>query len=129
MIRFLVNTAVYFVAAAIGIVVADVVLDDMSVRYPAGFVVAALIFGLIQALISPLLTSIAEKNATMLTGGVGLFSALVALVITGIIADDLTIDGVATWLLAALIIWLASMLAAFLLKVTVAKRVVREIRD
>jgi hypothetical protein len=34
-----------------------------------------------------------------------------------------------TWVLAALVIWLASMFAGFILKVTVAKRFVEEIRD
>jgi uncharacterized membrane protein YvlD (DUF360 family) len=129
MLRFLVNTAVYFAAAAIGLIVADVVLDDMSIVYPIGFVVAALVFALIQAVLSPLFQSIAEKNATVLVGGVGLFSALVALVITSIISDDLTVTGFTTWLVAALIIWLASMFATFILKITVAKKVIKEVRD
>jgi uncharacterized membrane protein YvlD (DUF360 family) len=129
MLRFIVNTLVYFAAAAIGLVVADLVLDDMSIVYPVGFVVAALIFGLIQALMTPFFQSITEKNASVLVGGVGLFSALVALVITTLISDDLTVTGVTTWIVAALIIWLASMFAAFILKVTVAKKVIKEVRD
>jgi uncharacterized membrane protein YvlD (DUF360 family) len=129
MIRFLVNTAVYFVAAAIGLLVADVVLDDLSVTYPIGFVTAALIFGLIQAILTPFFDSIARKNASVLTGGVGLFSALIALFITATISDNLTVTGFTTWILAALVIWLASMLAAFILKITVAKKVIQGVRD
>jgi uncharacterized membrane protein YvlD (DUF360 family) len=129
MLRFLVNTAVYFTAAAIGLIIADVVLDDMSIVYPVGFVVAALIFGVIQAVLAPFFLSVAEKSAALLTSGVGLFTAFVALVLTTLISDDLTIEGALTWLLAALIIWLASMFATFILKVTVAKKVIREIRD
>jgi len=129
MIRFLVNTAVYFAAAAIGLLVADIVLDDLSVTYPIGFVTAALIFGLIQALLTPFFESITRKNASVLTGGVGLFSALIALFITATISDNLTVTGFSTWLLAALIIWLASMFAAFILKLTVAKKVIQGVRD
>jgi uncharacterized membrane protein YvlD (DUF360 family) len=129
MLRFLVNMAVYFTAAAIGLIVADVALDDLSIDYPAGFVVAALIFAAIQAILSPLFTSITEKNATVLTGAVGLITAFVALGLTWAIADGLSIDGAVTWFVAALIIWLASMVAAFILKVTVAKKVVKEVRD
>ena len=130
MIRFLVNTAVYMAAAAIGLVVADIALDDFSVAYPIGIVIAALLFGLIQALVTPLFTQITERNATVLTGGVGLFSALVALMITAAISDDVTITGgFVTWLLAALVIWLASMVAAFILKITVAKKVISNVRD
>lgn len=129
MIRFLVNTAVYFAAAAIGLLVADIALDDLSVTYPVGFVTAALIFALIQAILSPLFEKITRENASVLTGGVGLFSALVALFVTASISGDLTVTGLSTWLVAALVIWLASMFAAFILKLTVAKKVIKEVRD
>lgn len=129
MIRFLVNTAVYMAAAAIGLLVADLLVDDLSVVYPIGFITAALLFGLIQAVLSPFFEKITAQNATMLTGGVGLFSALVALAVTASIADGLTIDGLGSWLVAGLVIWLASMLAGFLLKVTVAKKVIGKVRD
>ena len=129
MIRFLVNTAVYFAAAAIGLLVADIALDDLSVTYPVGFITAALIFALIQAILSPLFEKITRENASVLTGGVGLFSALIALFITASISSDLTVTGFSTWLVAALVIWLASMVAAFILKLTVAKKVIKEVRD
>lgn len=129
MIRFLVNFAVFMAAAAIGLLVADIVLDDLSVTYPVGFLVAAVLFGLIQALIEPLMASITQKNAQMLTGGVGLFSALIALFITATISDNLSVEGFTSWFVAALVIWLASMFAGFILKLTVAKRFIQEIRD
>jgi uncharacterized membrane protein YvlD (DUF360 family) len=129
MIRFLVNTAVYMAAAAIGLLVADIVIDDLSVTYPVGFITAALLFGLMQAVLAPFFEKVTRENASILTGGVGLFSALVALFLTASISDELSINGLATWFIAALVIWLASMLAGFLLKVTVAKKVIREIRD
>ena len=129
MIRFLVNTAVYMAAAAIGLLVADIVVDDLSVTYPIGFITAALLFGLIQAILTPFFEKTARDNASILTGGAGLFSALIALFITATVSDDLTINGVATWFIAALVIWLASMFAGFLLKITVAKKVIQGIRD
>lgn len=129
MIRFLVNFAVFMAAAAIGLLVADIVLDDLSVTYPVGFLVAAVLFGLIQALIEPLMASITQKNAQMLTGGVGLFSALIALFVTASISDNLSVDGFTSWFVAALVIWLASMFAGFILKLTVAKRFIQQVRD
>ena len=129
MIRFLVNTAVYMAAAAIGLVVADIILADVSIEYPVAFVTAALLFGLIQALITPLFAQITERNASVLTGGVGLFSALVALIVTAAISDGLSIEGFTTWFLAALVIWLASMVAALILKLTIAKKVINQVRD
>lgn len=129
MIRFIVNAAVYMAAAAIGLIVADAVLADFSVTYPAGVIVAALLFGLIQALITPLFEKITTRNASVLTGGVGLFSALVALIATAAISDDVAVTGFTTWLLAALVIWLSSMIASFILSITVAKRFIKEVRD
>ncbi|MCU0283662.1 MAG: phage holin family protein [Candidatus Nanopelagicales bacterium] len=131
MLRFIVNTLVYFAAAAIGLFVADMVLDEQSfsITYPLGFLLAAIIFALIQAILTPLFTSLADKYASMLAGATSLISALVALVITATISDDLTVNGFWTWFAAALIIWLASLVATLILKVTVVKKVVREVRD
>ena len=129
MIRFLVNTAVYMAAAAIGLVVADIVVDGLGITYPVGFLVAAVLFGLIQAIITPFFDKVARENASVLVGGVGLFSALISLYLTAALTDGLTIDGFGTGFLAALVIWLASMAAGFILKVTIAKRFIQEVRD
>ena len=129
MLRFVVNMCVYVVAAAVGLIVADAVLADMSVSYPTGFLTAVLVFALIQALVAPLLQQVTERNAALLTGGVGLFSALVALIVTVAVTDGLSITGLTTWIAAAVIIWLASMIAGFILSLTVAKKIVKEVRD
>jgi uncharacterized membrane protein YvlD (DUF360 family) len=129
MVRFLVNLCVYMLAAAIGLVVADVLLDSVSISYPTAFITAALLFGLIQALISPLLAQVTERNASALTGGVGIISALIALIITATINSGLSITGLSGWILAAVVVWLASMIAGFLLGLVVAKKVIKEVRD
>lgn len=129
MVRFLVNFGVYLAAAAIGLLVADLLLDNVSISYPTAFLVAAILFGLIQALVSPLLTQVTQRNAEMLTGGVGIVSALVALIVTSLLVGGFNIDGMSGWIAAAVVVWLASMLAGFLLKITVAKRVVHEVRN
>lgn len=118
-------------AAAVGFLVADIALDKMSVSYPVSFVSTVVLFGLIQALISPLMAQVAERNATMLTGGVGLISALIALIVTSLLtsSDQLSINGPLPWILAALVIWLASMFAAFILKLPVAKNLIENARD
>lgn len=129
MIRFLVNAVVFMVAAAIGILVADIALNGMSVEYPASFLWASLIFGVLSAIISPILGKVTRRNAEMLTGGVGLFTALIALAVTSVVVGGVSLDGVSTWLAAAVIIWLASMIAGFILKVTVAKRFIQDVRN
>jgi len=113
-IRFLIRTAIFFVSALIGLWVADMLLPDMTVDGKSYFFVA-IIFALIQAILSPLILKMVHKNASAFTGGVGLISTLIALVITSLLSDGLDINGITTWILAALIVWLAGAVAAFIL--------------
>ena len=125
MIRFLIRTAVFFASALIGLFVADMILADLSVTGES-YLLVAIIFALIQALISPLMFKTVHRNASAFTGGVGLISTLVALIATTILTSGLTITGLTTWILAALIVWLAGAIAAFLLPLIFLKRTVQE---
>lgn len=129
MVRFLVNAAVYMVAAAIGLLVADAALGDLTVEYPSGFVVAVLVFGVTQAIITPFVESVTEKGAAVLGGAVGLISAFVALFVTAVVTGGLSLGGLSTWFVAALIVWLVSLVATLILTLTVAKRFVKQVRD
>ena len=130
MIRFLIRTAVYFVSALIGIIAADVILPGFSVSGFTSYVTVAIIFALIQALVSPLLGQMARRNASAFMGGIGLISTFVALFVTNlIVADSLTIDGAGTWIAAAVIVWLFGALAAWILPFFVLKKAVNERRD
>ena len=125
MIRFLIRTAVFFASALIGLFVADMILADLSVAGES-YILVAIIFALIQALISPLMFKTVHRNASAFTGGVGLISTLVALIATVILTSGLSITGLTTWILAALIVWLAGAIAAFLLPLIFLKRTVQE---
>ncbi len=129
MIRFLLNTLVYFLAALIGLIAADLLLSGFTVSGVTGYVVVALIFGVIQAILSPLVGKMVQKNASAFQGGVGIISVLLTLVLTALLSSDLTVDGLSTWILAALIIWLFAALAAFILPFFLVKRAVQERRD
>jgi len=129
MVRFLIRTAIYFVAALIGIVLADIFLSGFNVSGWLSYVWVALIFGVIQAVLQPFLGQISERNAPMLTGGIGIISAFVALGITNLIAGALTIDGFATWLAAAVLVWLGGAIAAFVLPFIFVKNRVQERRS
>ncbi len=129
MIRFLINLVVYFASALVGIVAADLLLSDFSVTGWISYVWVAVIFALIQAILSPLINSMVRKNASAFAGGVGLISTFVALLITNIATSSLTITGASTWVFATLIVWLFTAIAAFILPFLVVKRVVNERRD
>lgn len=114
MIRLLLNVAIALGSSAVAILVATWLLDDMTVK-ASGFAVAVIVFTLAQAVLSPFITKVAARNAPAFLGGIGLVSTLVALVIANVFTDGLAISGVATWVLASLIVWLVTAVAAFFL--------------
>ena len=114
MIRLLISAAVHLGANAIGLLIASLILDDMSID-AAAFLIAVIIFTLVEVIAQPLITKIAIKNVQALVGGVALVSTFVGLVVTDVISDGMNIDGVLTWILATLIVWLAGMLAGLIL--------------
>jgi hypothetical protein len=121
MIRLLANVAMHVLAAAVGLVVAAAVLDDMALD-ASGFVIAVLIFAAVDLLAQPLIIKLGWKYASVLTGSSALISTFIALVVTTIVSDGLRIDGAGTWLAATVIVWVASLLAGIILPVTIFKR-------
>jgi putative membrane protein len=118
---------VVLLANAVGLIVAAGVLDGMELD-ATGFVVAVLIFTVVFALMQPFLAMQFRANAPAMLGGVALIATLVALVITDLVSDGFTIDGVGTWLAATVIVWAASVLAAFILPLLGLKRFLEERR-
>ena len=129
MIRFLIRLVIWFLAAFIGIIAADVILSGFSVSGWTSYVVVAAIYAVIQSLIAPLMNQYTERNARMFMGGVGIFSTLIALIVTNLISGALTINGIGTWIAAAIIVWLFGALAAWILPFFIVKRAVQERRS
>jgi hypothetical protein len=121
MIRFLINAAIWLGSAAIGLLVANVVLADMSVSAES-LLIDVVIFAAIQSVLAPFLTSVTARNARPLLGGVGLLTTVIALIATHAISSGLSIRGFETWVYASLIIWIATMLASLLLPLVLVKR-------
>jgi uncharacterized membrane protein YvlD (DUF360 family) len=115
-IRLAVRTLILLVANAVGLLVADAVLDGMDLD-ASGFVIALVIFTVAVALLTPFLSSLMQRNRSpsAALGGVALIATLAALIITDLVSDGLSISGVGTWLAASVIVWAASLIAAFVL--------------
>jgi uncharacterized membrane protein YvlD (DUF360 family) len=103
-------------ANAVGLIVAAAVLDGMQLD-AEGFIVALVIFTIAFALMQPFLVSSMRRGGASAAalGGVSLIATLVALIVTDLVSDGLTIEGVGTWIAATVIVWAASVLAAFIL--------------
>ena len=93
MVRTLISAALHLGANAIGLLVAALVLDDMSIDASA-FVFAVVIFTVVEVIAQPLIQKIAIKNVHALVGSVALITTFVGLVVTDLISDGLSITGV-----------------------------------
>lgn len=124
MVLFLLRVGISLVSAALAMLVAAWVLDDVSVS-ATGFVVAVVVFTAAQAILTPFVVNLARKHASALLGGIGIVSTLVALWVATLFPGGLSISGVLTWVLAALIVWVVTALGAWLVVPAVAKRVAK----
>jgi uncharacterized membrane protein YvlD (DUF360 family) len=113
-IRLLVRLVIAFASNAVGLIVAAAALDRMRLN-ATGFIVAVAIFTIVFALLQPFLISVFRRSPAPLLGGVALIATLASLIITTLLTDGLSINGVGTWIAATVIVWLASVLAAFIL--------------
>jgi hypothetical protein len=130
-ITFLFRTAIYILSAGIGLIVADLVLDGFQIDWSKwwGFVLCILIFALLQSILSPWISKLADRYAPVLLGGIGIFSTLIALVIVVLLpVGGLRITDAAGWILGSVIVWLVTALGTVLLPLLFVKRKVKDAR-
>ena len=109
-------------ANAVALVAASIFLSGFTINGLA-FVVAVCIFTASTVILEPLITNIARRNAPYLLGGIALVTTLVGLLVTTLVTDGLSISGIATWVVATLIIWLATVVASLVLPLFLFKGV------
>lgn len=128
MIRFLVSTAAYLIANAVGLLVAVLLLPGFTVDV-LSFVVAVLIFSLIQTVAGPLVTKLSMKHMPQLLGGIALITIFLGLLVTASIMPAMEIGGISNLLAATLLVWLGSLLASILLPIYVFKQLAENAKD
>lgn len=115
MLRLIIRTAVFLVAAAVGIIAAALLIDGVAVT-ASGFLIVVVLYAVVQSVLSPFIAKVAARNASALLGGVGIIAAFVALLTATLVGDSLTISGgVGTWIAATVVVWLVTALATLLL--------------
>lgn len=118
MFAFLIRAAIFIVSAALGLIVADLLLPGFSIHWDDwwGFVLAVVIFAFLQSVLAPLILRITRRHAPALLGGIGLLSTFIALLIAVVIpAAGIGIDGPVAWIIGTLIVWLVTAIATWLL--------------
>lgn len=116
MIRLIVRLGIALAGNAVGLIVASLVFDGFDIDVTS-FIVALVIFTITLALMTPFLASALRRNrsSSAALGGVSLIATFVALLITDLLSDGLSISGIGTWIGATVIVWLGSLLAVFIL--------------
>jgi uncharacterized membrane protein YvlD (DUF360 family) len=93
---------------ALGLWITSLLLDDdMSISGTA-FIIAVVIFTVLTLVLEPIVSRLTEKYVDILSGGTALITTALALILTAWISDGLSIDGIGTWLLATVIVWLVT---------------------
>jgi len=128
MIRLIVRTLVAVAANAVGLIVASLVLDGFSINV-ASFIVAVVIFTIVFAVLTPFLAVQLRRLGNGAMGATALIATLVSLLVTDLISDGFSISGVGTWIAAAVIVWLAALVATFILPFLGLKKYLEENRS
>jgi hypothetical protein len=87
------------------------------------------IFTLVFAVLTPFLAVQLRRLGNGAMGATALIATLVSLIATDVLSDGFAISGVGTWIPAAVIVWQAALVAAFVLPFLGLKKYVAERRD
>jgi hypothetical protein len=109
--QILLRVVVLLGSWAIGLLVAAWVVPNVSLS-ASGFIVAVLIFAVVQAALSSLFLKLPHGYASLLLGGSGLVLTILALSLAANLTDGLTIRGGASWLATTLLVWLVTTIGA-----------------
>ena len=106
--RLGIRLATSLAGIAAGIAVSAAVLDDFSIDGGA-LVVATLAFWIVHVVVQFLaLRILVRQPSVALAGLLALASTIIALIVVNILVSGLRVHGVSTYVLATLIIWLAT---------------------
>lgn len=132
MITLLFRAVMYVVSAGIGLIVADLLLPGFEIEWDKwwGFVICIVIFAVLQSVLAPWVSKLADRYAPVLMGGIGIFSTLIALVVVVLLPiGGLRITDLAGWLLGSVIVWLITALGSILLPMIFLKKNVQQRRS
>lgn len=111
----LIRLVLVLAANALGLLIAALVLDKMSLDI-GGFFIAVVIFTVLAAIFQPLVTKITKSKLPALEGASALIGTFLALVVTRLLSSDrLSISGAGTWVLATVIIFVVTFIAGIIL--------------
>lgn len=121
MVRMLTRVLLALVGNALGLWIASLLLDDLNVS-GAAFVLAVVVFTVATVVLEPFVRKMASEHASVLESFTTLITTFLALLITDLVSDGLSIAGALTWVLATVIVWLLTLVC----KVVLARLFLRD---
>ena len=107
--RFLLGWLLGLGGNAIGLLLAWLLLgSDFSINGPIGFIVSLVVFAILSAFFTWLVFKGLDKKAASVVPLTGLISTFLALLVTVLLTDGLSISGWG-WLWGTVIVWILSM--------------------
>jgi hypothetical protein len=107
--RFLLGWLLGLGGNAIGLLLAWLLLgSDFSINGPIGFIVSLVVFAILSAFFTWLVFKGLDKKAATILPLTGLISTFLALLVTALLTDGLSISGWG-WLWGTIIVWILSM--------------------
>lgn len=128
MIRFLATVALGVLANAAGLFLASLILDGVSITL-FGFSVSVLLFTVASLVLSPFILKVSIRYMPALSGGVALVTTFVSLFLTTLLTDGLRIEGLVTWILAPLVVWLSVVVASVVLPLFLFKKALGRVAE
>lgn len=128
MMRFIASTVLTLLGNAVGLIIASLLLTNFHM-HPIGFIVSVLFFTGVEILLEPFVIKMALRYLPALRGGIALVTTLAGLLLTVIFTDGITIDGLATWVMAPLVIWLSVVVAAIVLPMFLFKKTLQAVKE
>lgn len=95
-------------ANAITLLIAAALFDGIEIN-AVTFIVAVAIFTLAAVLVKPLAEKVAGQYASGVTWVAGLATTFLALLVTDIFSDGLSIEGAGTWIMGTVVVWLGTL--------------------
>jgi hypothetical protein len=122
MLRLIARIVLELLGNAIGLAAAYWILRPDFTIDLVGFLMVVAIFSVVRFILAPLVMKLSLLYARALMGSCALVTIFVALLVTSLLSDHLTITGATTWVVATLIVWLFGMVAALLLPLVIFKK-------
>lgn len=127
--RFLIRLLISLAAGALGIVVAALLLPGVTLT-ASGFLWALVIYAATQALLLPFIMSSADRRDSMpLAAASGVISTFLALLVADLLSTGLQIEGIGTWFMATVIVWLVSLIGLVLIPWLLVKAGIEHVRQ